>query len=113
MAGGWARMERESVDLSRLTLQIVASAAHPNGVCTTEHMVCLGCHMLAPIAPKYGGPMADCRLCGYAWAVAHDPVQCWRRVNIWGDRQLAAAVRQATPALLAGRAALDEIVGAL
>ncbi|MFD0357347.1 hypothetical protein ACFVHW_26940 [Streptomyces sp. NPDC127110] len=31
---------------------------------------CPGCGVPSPVAFKYGGPMADCRPCGYGWAVA-------------------------------------------
>ncbi|MEV0416486.1 hypothetical protein AB0I68_38585 [Streptomyces sp. NPDC050448] len=112
MAGGLERMEPEWFDLSRLTMKAATSAAHPDGVCTTEHMACSGCHMLAPIATRFGGPMAHCRLCGYAWAVTHHPAQCWQRISICGG-PTAEQVRQATPDLVAARSVLDGIVGSL
>ncbi|RSS51100.1 hypothetical protein EF912_21130 [Streptomyces sp. WAC07061] len=30
---------------------------------------CPGCGVRSPLTFRYGGPMADCRLCGYGWAV--------------------------------------------
>ncbi|WP_405921116.1 hypothetical protein [Streptomyces sp. NBC_00122] len=78
------RMDEEAFDLSRLRMTVETSAAHPEGVCTLEHMLCAGCRMLARIATQYGGPMADCRICCYAWAVQHDPVRCWQRVDVYG-----------------------------
>ncbi|MFG2995539.1 hypothetical protein [Streptomyces sp. NPDC048340] len=72
-------MHRQAYDLTRLTRTVTESDWHPGGVCSRESMHCSGCLLPAPIAPKYGSPMADCRLCGYAWAVRHDPVHCWQR----------------------------------
>ncbi|WP_243629093.1 hypothetical protein [Streptomyces sp. APSN-46.1] len=74
-----ARMQREAFDLSRLQMVVETSRAHPHGVCATDRMTCAGCRLSAPIATLHGGPMADCRLCGYGWAVWHHPVRCWQR----------------------------------
>ncbi|WP_412076761.1 hypothetical protein ACLF6K_16185 [Streptomyces xanthophaeus] len=84
---GWGDlpvMEREAFDLSRLRLEVAASPAHPDGVCTREHMICAGCRLGARIATRYGGPMADCRVCCHGWAVRHDPVHCWQRADLLG-----------------------------
>ncbi|MBT2468509.1 hypothetical protein J7E97_11620 [Streptomyces sp. ISL-66] len=111
------RMEREAFDLSRLTLAVETSEAHPEGVCTLAYMRCAGCGLLAPIAVKYGGPMADCRLCGSAWTVHHDPLQCWRRSRFLdcgpGEEALADRLAQMAPLLLAARVKLGDIADTL
>ncbi|GAA0324387.1 hypothetical protein GCM10010302_74410 [Streptomyces polychromogenes] len=38
----------------------------------TAHAECPGCTLPSPITFRYGGPMADCRLCGYGWAVEEE-----------------------------------------
>lgn len=73
-------VEDEAFDLIRMQLRVDTSPAHPEGVCTTEHMTCASCRMPAWIAFRFGGPMAYCRLCCFAWAVDHDPVGCWQDV---------------------------------
>ncbi|MEU6758618.1 hypothetical protein [Streptomyces sp. NPDC046685] len=111
------RMEREAFDLHRLTLEVEASEAHPDGACTQGHTRCAGCGLLAPIAVKYGGPMAYCRLCYSGWAVHHDPIQCWRRSSFfdgWASEELAAArVLDLVSLLQAARDRLGEIVDTL
>ncbi|MGW6940838.1 hypothetical protein ACWGF3_17815 [Streptomyces xanthophaeus] len=44
-------------------------------------MTCPSCRLPARITVKFGGPMADCRLCCFAWAVDHEPVVCWQDVT--------------------------------
>ncbi|MFG3000863.1 hypothetical protein [Streptomyces sp. NPDC048340] len=79
MADSLDRMQRQAYDLTRLTRTVTESDRHPGGVCAQESMRCSDCRMPAPIAFRFGGPMADCRVCGYAWAVRHDPEYCWQR----------------------------------
>ncbi|MEV6957178.1 hypothetical protein [Streptomyces sp. NPDC051183] len=79
-------MHRQAYDLTRLTRTVTESDRHPGGVCTQESIRCYDCRMPAPIAFRFGGPMADCRPCGYAWAVRHDPAHCWQRQNITRSR---------------------------
>lgn len=119
-AGRWGdlpKMEREAFDLHRLTLEVQVSDAHPDGVCTQAHMLCRTCGQLAPIAIKYGGPMAHCQLCYFAWAVHHDPELCWLRSNFFdgpdGKAALADRVSGLTPLLLAARARLGGLAGTL
>jgi hypothetical protein len=121
-ASGWGndlpKMEREAFDLDRLTLEVMTSDAHPDGECARVHMPCAGCGQLAPIAKKYGNPMADCRLCCYAWAVHHDPWMCWLRSSYFdsrpgGETALADQVSGLTPLLLAARALLDDVIDPL
>ncbi|MCX4696888.1 hypothetical protein [Streptomyces sp. NBC_01408] len=88
MRPGWddlPRMEREAFDLSRLQLKVKTSPAHPDGACDREHMTCHGCRMPARVATRFGGPMADCRACCFAWAVEHDPVRCWQNLTPLGS----------------------------
>ncbi|MCX4805697.1 hypothetical protein OG594_29460 [Streptomyces sp. NBC_01214] len=80
---------------------------HPDGACARAHVRCSGCGLPAPVVTLYGGPMADCRHCHYAWGVHHDPVICWRRTAT--DEGLIARIREAAPLLVAARALLDEI----
>lgn len=76
---------REEFDLSRLNLQVELSPAHPDETCRTEFMRCGGCMQLAVLINGYCGQvMADCRRCGYAYAVWHHPRQCWQRESILG-----------------------------
>lgn len=118
-APGWGdlpRMQREAFDLHRLTLEVEASEAHPGGECTRAHMPCRTCGQLAPIAVMYGGPMADCRVCYFAWSVHHDPELCWLRSNHYdGDAEdtLAASLLDLAPRLMAARAILGEIADTL
>ncbi|MEU6891614.1 hypothetical protein ABZ934_07395 [Streptomyces sp. NPDC046557] len=86
------RMEQDAFDLSRLQLKVETSHAHPDGVCTRQHMMCVGCRTGARIATKYGGPMADCRICHFAWAVRHDPVHCWQRDDLPGGHSTGQGV---------------------
>ncbi|MEV7542160.1 hypothetical protein [Streptomyces sp. NPDC089915] len=99
-------------DLHQLTLEVEASDAHPEGECARTHMLCRTCWKPAPIAIMYGGPMANCRVCCFAWAVHHDPELCWARsYPSDGDEEdiLAGRVRALVPRLIAARAALGEI----
>ncbi|WP_030386010.1 hypothetical protein [Streptomyces sp. NRRL S-241] len=83
---------------------------HPEGACARAvYLRCSGCGLPAPVVTRYGGPMADCRRCHYAWGVHHDPVGCRRRNA--EDEDLAARIREAAPLLLAARALLDGITG--
>jgi hypothetical protein len=78
------------------------------GVCARAHVRCGGCGRPAPIAVRYGGPMADCRVCCFAWAVRHDPERCWvdDLVGEETEADLAARVHELTPLLVATRALL-------
>ncbi|WP_406085047.1 hypothetical protein [Streptomyces virginiae] len=67
--------------------------------------------MPAPIAIKYGGPMAHCRFCHYAWSVHHDPVSCWQRIRT--EEGLIARIHEVAPLLVSARAVLDVVVGGL
>ncbi|MCX4691051.1 hypothetical protein [Streptomyces sp. NBC_01408] len=110
------KTEREAFDLHRLTLKVEASDAHRDGACTQTRMRCDGCGQLAPIEIMYGGPMADCRLCYFAWSVHHDPQLCWLRSNHFdGDAEeaLVSRVLELTPLLIAARAVLDDIADTL
>lgn len=79
------RMQQEAFDLSRLSLKVAMSWAHPGGVCTAEHVRCPGCRLLAPLGPGYcGQTWADCRLCGCGWVVSHDPEWCWQPGDAFG-----------------------------
>lgn len=114
MTHGWDRVEREAFDLHRLTLEVVKSAAHPDGECTQTHAKCPSCGQLAPIDIKYGGPTAYCQLCHSGWAVHHDPWVCWARSNFFdgrpgGETALADEVSGLTPLLVAARALLDTL----
>ncbi|MFE5771458.1 hypothetical protein ACFQ7O_24195 [Streptomyces sp. NPDC056485] len=106
-------MERQAFDLHRLTLEVEASEAHPDGMCTQAHMCCRSCGQLAPIAIWYGGPMARCNLCYFAWAVHHDAELCWLRSNFYdapdSEEMLAALVLELAPRLQAARIILGEI----
>ncbi|MER6252437.1 hypothetical protein ABT224_13865 [Streptomyces sp. NPDC001584] len=82
---------------------------HSLGACAGAYVRCSGCGLPAPVVARYGGPMADCRHCHYAWGVHHDPVGCWRRTATEVD--LTARIREAAPLLVAARALLDEIAG--
>ncbi|MGW7332279.1 hypothetical protein ACWGIU_27520 [Streptomyces sp. NPDC054840] len=83
---------------------------HPKGACTpAAYLRCSGCGLPAPVVTRYGGPMAECRRCHYAWSVHHDPVACWRRTAT--EEDLTARIREAVPLLVAARALLDEIGG--
>ncbi|MCX4692717.1 hypothetical protein [Streptomyces sp. NBC_01408] len=68
------------MDLSRLQLRVETSSAHPEGICVREHVLCRGCRLKAHISIKFGGAMAYCRICCFAWAVDHDPLRCWQNV---------------------------------
>ncbi|MEU6863692.1 hypothetical protein ABZ924_10515 [Streptomyces sp. NPDC046876] len=92
--------------------EVEVSAAHPGGICSRAHVPCGGCGLPAPIAVRYGGPMADCRLCCYAWAVRHDPSRCWQPSGGY-EPLTAAVVERLAPVLLAARARLDGILGGL
>ncbi|WP_405712426.1 hypothetical protein OG264_25875 [Streptomyces xanthophaeus] len=76
-------------------------------------MRCQACGQLAPIAMKYGGTMADCQLCCFAWAVHHDPELCWLRSNFFDgpdeEAALAARVRELAPLLMAARGVLGDL----
>lgn len=61
--------------LSIQKLNPTPPVAHPDETRTTD---CPGCGLPSPITFKYGGPMADCRLCGYGWAVDHAPTRAKR-----------------------------------
>lgn len=90
---------------------VEASYVHPDKECTTAHAPCAGCGRAAPVAIRYGGPMADCRPCRYGWSVHHDPVSCWQRTRT--EEGLIARIREAAPVLGAARAVLDAVVGDL
>lgn len=105
-------MERDAFDLHRLTLEVTKSAAHPDGDCARVHIPCVSCGQLAPIAVRYGAPMAYCGLCGYGWAVHHDPWMCWLRSNyhdrsLGGETAPADEVSGLAPLLIAARALLE------
>lgn len=118
-APGWGdlpKMQREAFGLHRLTLEVEASEAHPDGEGMRAHMLCRTCGQLAPIAIMYGGPMADCRLCCFAWSVHHDPELCWLSTNRFdadAEDALAASVIDLAPSLFAARAILGEIADTL
>ncbi|MEU9080776.1 hypothetical protein [Streptomyces sp. NPDC048357] len=85
---------------------------HPDGECARTRVRCSGCGLPVPIVTMYGGPMADCRLCHYAWGVHHDPLRCWRPTGTEESQEiLVARIREVTPLLMAARALLDDIVG--
>lgn len=109
-------MELEAFDLCRLTRGEKGSVAHPDGACTQAHMCCRSCGQLAPIAIRYGGPMARCGICYFAWAVHHDPELCWLRSNHFDggtDDTLAARLLDLAPRLIAARVILGEIADTL
>lgn len=87
------------------------SDAHFDGECTRAHAPCTGCGLPAPVAIRYGGPMAHCRPCRYGWSVHHDPVSCWQRTRT--EEALIARVREVAPLLVSARAVLDAVVGDL
>ncbi|MFG2989979.1 hypothetical protein ACGFZK_11930 [Streptomyces sp. NPDC048257] len=82
---------------------------HADGACARARVRCSGCGLPVPIVTMYGGPMADCRLCHYAWGVHHDPVGCWRSTS--AEESLVARIREVTPLLMAARALLDDLAG--
>ncbi|PWK68048.1 hypothetical protein BCL76_108366 [Streptomyces sp. CG 926] len=88
--------------------EVEEAHAHPGGACARAHVPCAGCGLPAPIAIKYGGPMADCRPCRYGWSVHHDPVRCRQRTRT--DEALIARIREVAPLLVSARAVLDGIV---
>ncbi|MGE7387491.1 hypothetical protein ACQKM2_18610 [Streptomyces sp. NPDC004126] len=59
-------LHQAALILSTQGLQLAPPVIHPDGTRTTD---CPGCGLPSPVTFKYGGPMADCRLCGYGWAV--------------------------------------------
>ncbi|WP_030764388.1 MULTISPECIES: hypothetical protein [unclassified Streptomyces] len=91
--------------------EVEEAHAHPDGECARAHVPCAGCGLPASIGIKYGGPMADCRLCHYAWSVHHDPVRCWQRTRT--EESLIARIREVAPLLVSARVVLDDIVGSL
>ncbi|MFD8890412.1 hypothetical protein [Streptomyces sp. NPDC059566] len=89
---------------------------HPDGECARARVRCSGCGLSVPVVTMYGGPMADCRLCCFAWAVHHDPHLCWLRSNHFDadvEEALAARVLDLVPRLIAARIVLGEIADAL
>ncbi|MER7827033.1 hypothetical protein ABTX85_31240 [Streptomyces sp. NPDC096097] len=91
--------------------EVEEAHAHPGGECARAHVLCAGCGLPAPIAIKYGGPMADCRPCRHGWRVHHDPVRCWQRTRT--EEALITRIREVAPLLVFARAVLDDIVGSL
>ncbi|MFI8099648.1 hypothetical protein [Streptomyces sp. NPDC086023] len=75
---GLAQMHAEAVDLSRLTLSVRASLAHPGGRCARTAMPCPSCRQPAPLEPVLGTMTIRCRPCSHGWGVEHHPERCWQ-----------------------------------
>ncbi|RKT05304.1 hypothetical protein BX286_3299 [Streptomyces sp. 3211.6] len=67
-AGQLETLRQVALTLSLQGLQATPAVVHRDRSATT-YAECPGCWLPSPIRFKYGGPMADCRLCGYGWAV--------------------------------------------